>query len=196
MARPQQRELARNEKVPGLSPDASESELSGQPDLDDKGRTGTIPEDNLPGHHPEEEQDKPDGAEFLAKMQGRGRAKKAAGKKAAPVKPVKKAATAKKTAPAAKKAAAPVKKVGSPVTAAAASPEPAPIPAALADLPSGAATTTRTPAAASSPQASTTSASGGLDLDDVRDVGLKLVFWPVTVGVWAGKQVLRRLQNR
>ena len=195
MARPQQRELARNEKVPGLSPDASESELSGQPDLDDKGRTGTIPEDNLPGHHPEEEQDKPDGAEFLAKMQGRGRAKKAAGKKAAPVKAVSKAATAKKTAPAAKKAAAPVKKVGSPVEAQQTS-APAPIPAALADLPSGAATTTRTPAAASSPRASTVSGRGGLDLNDVRDVGLKLVFWPVTVSVWAGKQVLRRLQNR
>ena len=189
MARPQQRELARNEKVPGLSPDASETELGGQPDLDERGRTGPVPTDNLPGHHPDEEQDKPDGAAFLAKLQGEGRPrKKAAGKKAAAAK---KSAAAKK-APVAKKASAPVKKVGSPVEA---EPAEAPIPAALADLPSGAATTTRTPAAAASPQASTTS-TGGVDLNDVRDVAVKLVFWPVTVGLWAGKQVWRRLQQR
>ena len=39
-------------------------------------------------------------------------------------------------------------------------------------------------------------AEGAPDAADVRDVALKLVFWPVTVSVWAGKQVLRRLQNR
>ena len=199
MARPQQRELARNEKVPGLSPDASESELSGRPDLDDKGETGPIPSDNLPGHHPADEQDKPDGAAFLAKLQGEGRPrKKAAAKKTPAAKQTSaakqtaaaKSKAASKKAPTAKKASAPVKKVGSPVEAA-----PSPVPAAPADLPSGAAVTTRTPVAAASPQASTTSVNG-LDLNDVRDVAVKLVFWPVTVGVWAGKQVWRRLQER
>ena len=36
------------------------------PVLDEIG--GPIPEANLPGHHPEHEQDKPSGADFLAKM--------------------------------------------------------------------------------------------------------------------------------
>jgi len=182
MATPQQRELARNEKVPALSPDASETELGGQPDVDDRGRTGPVPEDNLPGHHPEEEQDKPDGDAFLRKLQGEDRPKQAAAKK---TKTKTKKAAAKKTT--AKKASAPVKKVGS-----------APIPEALSDLPSGAAKTARTPEAATSPRATTTttSAAGGVDLRDVRDVAVKLTFWPVTVGVWAGKQVLRRLQDR
>ena len=179
MARPQQRELARNEKVPALSPDASETELSGQPDFDERGRTGPVPEDNLPGHHREEEQDKPDGDAFLRKLQGEDRPKKAAAKKTKT-----KTAAARKTT--AKKAAAPVKKAGS-----------APIPEALSDLPSGAAKTTRTPEATTSPRATTTtSAAGGVDLRDVRDVAVKLAFWPVTVGVWAGKQVLRRRQER
>ena len=30
--------------------------------------TGPVPEDNLPGHHPEHEQDKPSGADFVRKL--------------------------------------------------------------------------------------------------------------------------------
>ena len=181
MARPQQRELARNEKVPALSPDATETRLTGEPEPEESGRTGGIPEDNLPGHHPDEEQDKPDGDAFLRKLQGEGRPKKAPAKKAS------KQATARKTT--AKKASAPVKKAGSPV-------ERAPVPAALSELPSGQATTERRPEAASTSETSTTTRPAGIDVKDVRDVALKLAFWPVTVGVWAGKQVVRRLQER
>jgi hypothetical protein len=178
MARPQQRELARNEKVPGLSPDASETELGGQPELDDRGPTGPVPADNIPGHHPEEEQDKPDGAAFLAKMQGQDRPRKKSAS-------AKKAATAKKArspqkAPVAKKASAPVKKVGSPVEAAPTTP---PAPAAPVA------------AAPARPAQSSTQPAGGIDLADVRDVAVKLAFWPITVGVWAGKQDWRRLQE-
>jgi hypothetical protein len=181
MARPQQRELARNEKVPALSPDATETQLTGEPEPDESGRTGAVPEENLPGHHPEEEQDKPEGEAFLRKLQGEDRPrKKAAGKKK----------SAAKRAPTAKKVSAPVKK-------AAPEPEPAPIPAELSSLPSGQAETVRVPDPVATTQASTTiRPSGGLDVRDVAEVGVKLVFWPVTVGRWAGRQVLRRLQSR
>ena len=171
MARPQQRELARNEKVPALSPDASETELTGQSDLDERGRTGPVPADNLPGHHPKDEQDKPDGDAFLRKLQGEDRPRKAPAKKAG----TKKKAPARKTT--AKKASAPVQKVGSPVAAETPAPAPAPVQAA--------------PVANATPRP-----AGGIDPADVRDLALRLAFWPVTVGVWAGKQVLRRLQER
>lgn len=68
MANPQQPELARSRRTPALDPDATEAVLTGQdlPAVD--GPRGPIPVDNLPGHHPEHEQDKPDGDAFLAKM--------------------------------------------------------------------------------------------------------------------------------
>ncbi len=61
MANPQQPELARSRKVPALAPDATETARTGQPDLGADPATGPIPADNLPGHHPEHDQDKPEG---------------------------------------------------------------------------------------------------------------------------------------
>jgi hypothetical protein len=34
----------------------------------DGARGGPVPEDNLPGHHPDHDQDKPSGRDFVAKM--------------------------------------------------------------------------------------------------------------------------------
>ena len=68
MSSPQQPELARSRKVASLAPDAAETLLTGQKEPGDAGRIGDIPEDNMPGHHPEVEQDKPDPEAFLAKM--------------------------------------------------------------------------------------------------------------------------------
>jgi hypothetical protein len=58
--RPQQPELARSERGrvdPHSWPDV------GTPDAvpGDRGATGPVPEENRPGHHPEKEQDKPQG---------------------------------------------------------------------------------------------------------------------------------------
>jgi hypothetical protein len=43
---------------------------SHQPDVahSPDGDTGPVPEDNVPGHHPEHEQDKPSGADFVRKV--------------------------------------------------------------------------------------------------------------------------------
>jgi hypothetical protein len=69
MANPQQPELARSRRTPALAPDAAETVLSAeQRPTGGRGEAGPIPEDNLPGHHPEHEQDKPDPEKFLAKM--------------------------------------------------------------------------------------------------------------------------------
>lgn len=71
MSSPQQPELARSRKVASLAPDAAETLLEGQRNPGVAGRIGDIPEDNLPGHHPDVEQDKPDPDRFLAKMRER-----------------------------------------------------------------------------------------------------------------------------
>ena len=60
MAKPQQPELHRSGK--GATDPASAkaaAEVGGAGGA--TGPTGPIPEDNLPGHHPEQEQDKPEG---------------------------------------------------------------------------------------------------------------------------------------
>lgn len=77
MANPQQPELARSRRTPALSPDATETALTAQGDLSNERGPGAIPEDNLPGHHPEHEQDKPDPEKFLAKMHARAEEAKA-----------------------------------------------------------------------------------------------------------------------
>ena len=68
MANPQQPELARSRRTPALNPDATEAVLSAQGEPGVDVARGPIPVDNLPGHHPEHEQDKPDGAAFVAKV--------------------------------------------------------------------------------------------------------------------------------
>ena len=68
MAKPQQAELRRSGKVPALDPDASVSKLSAQDVPTTSGPDGTIPEDQRPGHHPDQEQDKPDMDKFAARL--------------------------------------------------------------------------------------------------------------------------------
>jgi hypothetical protein len=68
MVKPQQPELRRSDRG-ATSDDATKERLSAPsaPGVDGA-RGGPIPEDNLPGHHPEHEQDKPSGRDFVAKM--------------------------------------------------------------------------------------------------------------------------------
>jgi hypothetical protein len=67
MVKPQQPELRRSDRG-ATSDDATKEVLSAPsaPGVDGPG--GRIPEANLPGHHPEHEQDKPSGRDFVAKM--------------------------------------------------------------------------------------------------------------------------------
>lgn len=61
MPNPQQPEVRRSERVPALDPDASEAVLSAQespPAVDSP--DGPVPEEQRPGHRPEQDQDKPD----------------------------------------------------------------------------------------------------------------------------------------
>lgn len=60
MAKPQQPELRRSERVPALSPDASEAELSAQSIPSTTDPDAPIPEEQRPGHDPAVDEDKPD----------------------------------------------------------------------------------------------------------------------------------------
>src|SRR5687768_4206533 len=67
MPMPQQPELRRSGHN-AVDEGAPETTLPVQGDPGAGGAaTGPIPEDNLPGHHPTVEQDKPDAADFVAK---------------------------------------------------------------------------------------------------------------------------------
>lgn len=68
MVKPQQPELRRSDRG-ATSDDATKERLTAPsaPGVDG-GTGGPIPEDNLPGHHPTHEQDKPSGRDFVAKM--------------------------------------------------------------------------------------------------------------------------------
>jgi hypothetical protein len=68
MAKPQQAELRRSGFVPALDPDATESELEAHERPGTSGRTGPVPEEQRPGHHPEQEQDKPNLDKFAARL--------------------------------------------------------------------------------------------------------------------------------
>src|SRR5436190_1258248 len=91
MARPQQPELARSGKT-DIDPDHVATGLQGQPTPATGGETGPVPPENQPGHHPIEEQDKPDLDAFAAKLgtdpkaPAATRARKPARPKATPVK--------------------------------------------------------------------------------------------------------------
>jgi hypothetical protein len=67
MARPQQPELARSAKT-DIDPDHVETGLQGQPIPGTGGETGPVPPENQPGHHPPQEQDKPDLDAFAARL--------------------------------------------------------------------------------------------------------------------------------
>ncbi len=68
MSNPQQPELARSRKTPALDPDAAAAVIDGQgvPQADEA--RGPVPPDNQPGHHPVEQQDKPDLNAFAQKL--------------------------------------------------------------------------------------------------------------------------------
>ena len=68
MSNPQQPELARSRKTPAQDQDAVAAVIDGQgvPGADEP--RGPVPTDNQPGHHPAEEQDKPDLNAFAAKL--------------------------------------------------------------------------------------------------------------------------------
>ncbi len=68
MAKPQQPELRRSGFVPALDPDATESRLDAHERPGTSGLVGTVPEDQRPGHHPDDEQDKPDLDKFAARL--------------------------------------------------------------------------------------------------------------------------------
>ena len=67
MVKPQQPELRRSDRG-ATSEDATKERLTApsSPRVDG-GAGGPIPVDNLPGHHPDHEQDKPSGRDFVAK---------------------------------------------------------------------------------------------------------------------------------
>ena len=79
MVKPQQPELRRSD-LGATSDDSTKVRLTAPsvPSVDG-GVGGPIPEDNLPGHHPEQEQDKPSGRDFVAKMHALAQAEEANG---------------------------------------------------------------------------------------------------------------------
>ena len=68
MPNPQQPELARSRKTPALDPDAASTVIEGQSHPGADEARGPVPAENQPGHHPAEEQDKPDVDAFAAKL--------------------------------------------------------------------------------------------------------------------------------
>lgn len=66
MPKPQQPELRRS-GFTVLDPDSVASELDAHDRPGTRPGGGPVPEDNLPGHHPAEEQDKPAGDDFVAR---------------------------------------------------------------------------------------------------------------------------------
>lgn len=69
MPKPQQPELRRSE-LQGFDPDAPVHFLPPESQGTEESG-GPIPVDNLPGHHPEQEQDKPSGDDFVAKVKAK-----------------------------------------------------------------------------------------------------------------------------
>src|SRR5919202_2680698 len=68
MSNPQQPELARSRKTPAQDQDAVAGVLDGQRDVEADAPRGPVPAENQPGHHPAEEQDKPDINAFAEKL--------------------------------------------------------------------------------------------------------------------------------
>ena len=67
MVKPQQPELRRSDRG-ATSDDATKGRLSAPSVPGVGGEAGPIPAENAPGHHPPQEQDKPSGRDFVAKM--------------------------------------------------------------------------------------------------------------------------------
>lgn len=71
MARPQSSELRRSGTTPAFEPDSISSRLEAHDRPGSSGDTGPVPEANMPGHHPEHDQDKPDLDAFAERFSGR-----------------------------------------------------------------------------------------------------------------------------
>jgi hypothetical protein len=69
MGRPQQPEIARSGRTE-LDPDSIGTELESRKAPQNKGRTGPVPPENQPGHHPEQEADQPDLDAFVSRLTG------------------------------------------------------------------------------------------------------------------------------
>jgi len=95
MPNPQQPELRRSGHD-AVDDDAAATGLTAPSLPSVGGETGPVPEDNLPGHHPADEQDKPDPADFVAKAKEVAARKKAAKKATAGKKTSARKATAGK----------------------------------------------------------------------------------------------------
>ena len=68
MSNPQQPELGRSRKTPAQDQDAVAGVLDGQRDIEADAPRGPVPVENQPGHHPAQEQDKPDVNAFAEKL--------------------------------------------------------------------------------------------------------------------------------
>ena len=68
MSNPQQPELARSRKTPAQDQDAVAGVVEGQRAPGADAPRGPVPPENQPGHHPAEEQDKPDLSAFAEKL--------------------------------------------------------------------------------------------------------------------------------
>ncbi len=68
MSNPQQPELARSRKTPAQDQDAVAGVLDGQRDIGADAPRGPVPPENQPGHHPAQEQDKPDMTAFAERL--------------------------------------------------------------------------------------------------------------------------------
>lgn len=68
MSNPQQPELARSRKTPAQDQDAVAGVLDGQREIGAAAPRGPVPPENQPGHHPNEDQDKPDLSAFAEKL--------------------------------------------------------------------------------------------------------------------------------
>jgi hypothetical protein len=68
MSNPQQPELARSRKTPHQDQDAVAAVVEGQRQLDSDTARGPVPPDNQPGHHPAQDQDKPDLDAFAERL--------------------------------------------------------------------------------------------------------------------------------
>jgi hypothetical protein len=71
MPKPQQPELRRSD-YGATSDNSAKIKASVQEQTSAEGRGGPVPEDNLPGHHPEHEQDKPDLDAFVKRARQGG----------------------------------------------------------------------------------------------------------------------------
>lgn len=78
MSRPQQPEIARSGRT-DVDPEHAAESLEGRRTPRHKGRTGPVPPENQPGHHPSDEQDKPDLDAFAEKFAADGAAATEAG---------------------------------------------------------------------------------------------------------------------